>query len=285
MEPMGLTGEQREFAMAVREFCRKECGTREQRDALTDHGAEQHNQGVIEKLASLGYLGVSIPEEYGGSGGGLTEQVILFEELWRGLAPVHGAGSSHTVAGIYKRYATEEQKSAVLGAICSGQVMSISISEPGAGSDAAAISCKAEKVDGGWRLTGQKTWCSDAQFATAILVLVRTSHGVRPHDGMPPQPQHADRALHPRHRLDDLFDEQLEPVLVLRRLLELDHDRGVGKPCVLAVDGDNYLSHAVTGHIDDIDSERLDHRIAPQVVTILRSPPVTVVARHMTWRL
>jgi len=184
MEPMGLTEEQREFAVAVREFCRKECGTREQRDALTDDGAEQHNQGLIEKLASLGYLGVSIPEEYGGSGGGLTEQVILFEELWRGLAPVHGAGSSHTVAGIYKRYATEEQKTAVLGAICSGKVMSISISEPGAGSDAASISCKAEKVDGGWRISGQKTWCSDAQFATAILVLVRTSHGVRPHDGM-----------------------------------------------------------------------------------------------------
>jgi butyryl-CoA dehydrogenase len=184
MEPMGLTEEQREFAMAVREVCRKECGTREQRDALTDHGVEQHNQGLIEKLAGLGYLGVSIPEEYGGSGGGLTEQVILFEELWRGLAPVHGAGSSHTVAGIYKRFATEEQKKATLGAICSGQVMSISISEPGAGSDAAAISCKAEKVDGGWRITGQKTWCSDAQFATTILVLVRTSHGVRPHDGM-----------------------------------------------------------------------------------------------------
>jgi alkylation response protein AidB-like acyl-CoA dehydrogenase len=184
MEPMGLTEEQREFAVAVRDFCRKECGTREQRDALTDHGAEQHNQVLNEKLAGLGYLGVSIPEEYGGSGGGLTEQVILFEELWRGLAPVHGAGSSHTVAGIYKRYATEEQKKATLGAICSGQVMSISISEPGAGSDAAAISCKAEKVDGGWRLTGQKTWCSDAQFATAILVLVRTSHGVRQHDGM-----------------------------------------------------------------------------------------------------
>jgi alkylation response protein AidB-like acyl-CoA dehydrogenase len=184
MEPMGLTEEQREFAAAVRDFCRKECGTREQRDALTDHGAEQHNQGLNEKLARLGYLGVSIPEEYGGSGGGLTEQVILFEELWRGLAPVHGAGCSHTVAGIYKRYATEEQKKATLGAISSGRVMSISISEPGAGSDAAAISCKAEKVDGGWRITGQKTWCSDAQFANAILVLVRTSHGVRQHDGM-----------------------------------------------------------------------------------------------------
>lgn len=184
MDPMPFTEEQREFTAAVREFGRRECGTREQRDALTDNGAEQHNQGVYQKLADLGYLGVSIPEEYGGSGGGLTEQMILFEELWRGLVPVHGAGTSHTAAGIYKRFAGEERKQSALGAICSGQVMSISISEPGAGSDAAAISCWADKVEGGWRINGQKTWCSDAQFATAILVVVRTSRGERPHDGL-----------------------------------------------------------------------------------------------------
>lgn len=180
----GFTDEQRDFATAVRDFCRKECGTREQRDALTDHGTEQHHQGFFEKLAASGYLGVSIPEEYGGSGGGVTEQVLLFEELWRGLAPVHGAGTSHTVAGIYKRFATEQQKKTALGAICSGSVMSISISEPGAGSDAAAISCKAEKVDGGFRISGQKTWCSDAHVADMILLVARTGRGDRPHDGL-----------------------------------------------------------------------------------------------------
>ncbi|KQY58240.1 acyl-CoA dehydrogenase [Aeromicrobium sp. Root495] len=184
MSVTGFTGEQRDFAVAVRDFSRKECGTREQRDALTDHGTEQHHDGLFQKLASSGYLGVSIPEEYGGSGGGLTEQVILFEELWRGLVPVHGAGSSHTVAGIYKRFATEDQKRSALGAICSGTVMSISISEPGAGSDAAAISCRAEKVEEGFRLNGQKTWCSDAQFATTILVLARTGRGDKPHAGL-----------------------------------------------------------------------------------------------------
>lgn len=184
MQPALLTDDQRDFGLAVREFCRKECGSREQRDALTNDGAEQHHAGTYEKLAKLGYLGVSIPEEYGGSGGGLTEQVVLFDELFYGLAPVHGAGTSHTVAGIYKRFATEEQKRTALGAICSGKVLSISISEPGAGSDAAAISCKAEKVDGGWRIRGQKTWCSDAQFATTILVVVRTSRGVKPHEGL-----------------------------------------------------------------------------------------------------
>ena len=71
-----LTDEQQDFAAAVSEFCRKECGTREQRDALTDNRIEQHSQPLYQKLADTGYLGVSLPEEYGGSRGGLTEQVI-----------------------------------------------------------------------------------------------------------------------------------------------------------------------------------------------------------------
>jgi alkylation response protein AidB-like acyl-CoA dehydrogenase len=184
MAGMRFTAEQNAFAEAVREFCRRECGTRQQRDALTDNGAEAHNRELHTKLAQTGFLGVSIPEEYGGSGGGLVEQVLLFEELWRGLAPVHGAGSSHTVAGVYKRFASEEQKKDALGAICSGEVMSISLSEPEAGSDAANVVCRAEAVAGGYRINGQKTWCSDAQFATRILLVARTGRGERPHHGL-----------------------------------------------------------------------------------------------------
>jgi butyryl-CoA dehydrogenase len=176
--------EQLDFAEAVREFCRREAGTREQRDALTDGGRESHNPALYTKFADAGLLGVSIPEEYGGSGGGLTEQCLLFEELHRGQAPLHGAGSSHTVAGIYRHFADEEQKKTVLAAIAGGAVMSISVSEPQAGSDAANISCRAERVDGGYLVTGQKTWCSDAQFATGVLLVARTGHGDRRHDGL-----------------------------------------------------------------------------------------------------
>jgi alkylation response protein AidB-like acyl-CoA dehydrogenase len=179
-----LSYEQRELVQSVRAFCRRECGTREQRDALTAGGADVHSPVLYAKLAETGYLGISIPEEFGGSGGGLMEQVLLFEELWYGLAPVHGAGGSHTVAGIYKRAGSEDQKHAALAAISTGTVMAISMSEPGAGSDAAAISCKAESVDGGLVLNGQKTWCSDAQFAGRILMVVRTGRGERPHDGL-----------------------------------------------------------------------------------------------------
>jgi butyryl-CoA dehydrogenase len=169
---------------AIREFCSRECGTREQRNALTDGGEYQHNQAIYEQLADLGYLGISIPEEYGGVGGGLVDHMILFEELARGLAPVHGIGPTHTVAGIYKRYGQADQKKAALGAICAGEVMSISISEPEAGSDAAAIRCRAVAVNDGYVINGQKTWCSAAQEATEILLVARTDRGARPQDGL-----------------------------------------------------------------------------------------------------
>lgn len=179
-----LTEEQQAFAAAVREFCQREVGSREQRAAYTGSGRESHSPELYAKLAETGYIGIAIPEEYGGSGGGLVEQCLFFEELWRGLAPVHGAGTSHTVAGIYKKFASEAQKKSALGAISAGSVMSISVSEPQAGSDAACIACKAARVPGGYRVNGQKTWCSDAQFADEILVVVRTDRGAKPHDGL-----------------------------------------------------------------------------------------------------
>jgi alkylation response protein AidB-like acyl-CoA dehydrogenase len=179
-----FTDEQIEFAKAVRAFCEREVGTRDQRDALTDGGREQHNQGLHQRFADAGLLAVSIPEEYGGSGGGLVEQCLMFEEIFRGLAPLHGAGTSHTVAGIYKKFGSDVQKKTALGEISSGTVMSISISEPEAGSDAANISCRAERRGETYLINGQKTWCSDAQFAKAILLVARTSREGSRHAGL-----------------------------------------------------------------------------------------------------
>ncbi len=179
-----FTSEQEDFADAVRAFCRREVGTKEQRDSYTENGLESHSPELYRKLAATGYIGVSLPEEHGGSGGGLIEQFLFFEELWYGMAPVHGAGTSHTCAGIYKRFGSEAQKKRVLGGITEGTLYSISISEPGAGSDLSGISCKAEKVNGGWLINGQKTWCSDAHFADAILVTVRTDREDNPRKGL-----------------------------------------------------------------------------------------------------
>lgn len=179
-----FTDEQIEYAVAVRAFCEREVGTREQLEALTNHGADMHNQQLHQRFADAGLLAVSIPEEYGGSGGGLVEQCLMFEELFRGLAPLHGAGSSHTVAGIYRKFGSEDQKKTALSAISTGTVMSISISEPEAGSDAANISCRAERRGDGFVINGQKTWCSDAHVAETILLVARTSRDDKRHNGL-----------------------------------------------------------------------------------------------------
>jgi alkylation response protein AidB-like acyl-CoA dehydrogenase len=181
---MVFTDEQQAFADAIREFCARECGTREQRDKLTDNGAELHNAQLYARMAELGWLGVAIAEEYGGSGGGLIEQCIFHQEIFRGLAPVWGAGPAHTVAGCYKRFGTEEQKRETLGAISAGQVHAISISEPEAGSDVGKIACRAAPHDDGYVLNGQKTWCSSAHIASRILVVARTSREDSPHHGL-----------------------------------------------------------------------------------------------------
>lgn len=179
-----FTDEQRAFRDAIRDFCEREAGTREQRDALTDGGADTHNQEIYEKVARLGWTGVAIPEEYGGSGGTLVDECIFHEETRKGLLPIYAAGSTGTVAGCYLRYATEEQKRDVLGAISEGHVMSISISEPEAGSDVGGISCSAKQHDGGFVVNGLKTWCSNAHIADRILLVARTSYEDSPHSGL-----------------------------------------------------------------------------------------------------
>jgi alkylation response protein AidB-like acyl-CoA dehydrogenase len=179
-----FSDEQRAFAQALRDFCARECGTREQRDALTEGGVESHSPEIYGRLANLGWLGVSTPEEYGGAGGDLLDQVIFFEEMYRGLAPIYAASSSFTVAGIYLRYGNEEQKRDVLDAFCRGSVMSIGISEPEAGSDVGAVSTSARWDHDRYVINGQKTWCSSAHMADRVLLLARTSREQSRHAGL-----------------------------------------------------------------------------------------------------
>ena len=179
-----VTEEQTALVDALRDFCRRECGTRERRDELTHHGREAHSQELYAKLAEAGYIGISIPEQYGGSGGDLMDLCLLHEELYRGLAPVHAIGGTHTVAGILRRYGTEQQKKDVLGAIANGAPMAISISEPEAGSDAANISCRAERRGNEFVINGQKTWCSAAQYSVGILLVARTTRSDKRHQGL-----------------------------------------------------------------------------------------------------
>ncbi|HEY1592093.1 MAG TPA: acyl-CoA dehydrogenase family protein, partial [Solirubrobacteraceae bacterium] len=179
-----LTHEQRAFVEAVRDFANRECGTREQRDALTDNGRDVHNQQMYERIADLGWLGVTIPEEYGGSGTGAVELCLLLEEVSRGMIPIGFVGVSMITAGAIRRFGTEEQKRDLLGGVIQGRVEAIAMSEPEAGSDVGNLSCKAERSNGSYVINGQKTWITGAHAAEHILLVCRTTRGEDKHDGM-----------------------------------------------------------------------------------------------------
>jgi isovaleryl-CoA dehydrogenase len=184
MATMELTDERRAFVESIRDFCTRECGTREQRDRLTGAGEHAHNQDLFERMAHLGWLGVAIAEEYGGTGGGAVDMCLLLDELAYGLAPVGGIGTTFIVAGAYQRFGTEEQKRDILGGIVDGAVEAIAMSEPEAGSDVGSITCRAERRNGSYVVNGQKTWISNAREARHILLVARTSREGTKHEGL-----------------------------------------------------------------------------------------------------
>src|SRR5215218_10898145 len=130
-----VTDAQTDFVAAIRDFCRRECGTQEQRAELTSGYSETHNDALYRKMGELGWLGVTIPEEYGGSGGGMLDACLFMEETSRGLAPVGGYATTLIVAGATQRFGTGEQKREILGGIARGAVEAIAMTEPESGSD------------------------------------------------------------------------------------------------------------------------------------------------------
>lgn len=174
-----VTADERQaFVESIRDFCSKETATREQR------GSDPHNPEIYKKMAELGWLGVSIDEEYGGAGGGLVDMCLLLEETSYGMAPVAGIGTTFIVAGAYERFGSDAQKQEILGGIVEGATEAIAMSEPEAGSDVGALQCKIEKTDGGYVINGQKTWISNAHHADHILVIGRSDRSGGKHDGL-----------------------------------------------------------------------------------------------------
>ena len=139
------------------------------------------------RLAEAGLAGVTWPREYGGQGLGPIEQVTLNQEISRarvpGILDVIGIGM---LGPCLITHGTEEQKSRYLGPMLHGdEVWCQLFSEPAAGSDLAAVQTRARlNGDGGWALSGQKVWTTNAQFAAFGLLLARTDPDVPKHKGL-----------------------------------------------------------------------------------------------------
>ena len=131
------------------------------------------------KLGEAGLLGLTLPTEYGGAGRGPFARFVVVEELLAAGAPVgaHWIADRQSAPLIYN-YGTEAQRREYLPRICRGEALfCIGMSEPGAGSDLAAVRSRAERTGEGWRLNGQKLWTTGAHHVDYMIALVRTSGG------------------------------------------------------------------------------------------------------------
>lgn len=129
------------------------------------------------KLGAMGYLGLTLPPLYGGTGRGPFARFVVVEELLAAGAPV----AAHWIADrqsapLILHFGTEAQRQFYLPRICRGEAFfCIGMSEPGSGSDLASVRTRAERDDQGWRLNGQKIWTTHAMHSDYMIALVRTS--------------------------------------------------------------------------------------------------------------
>jgi alkylation response protein AidB-like acyl-CoA dehydrogenase len=168
-----LTDDQRRIREVAREFAEAELG---ERIAPFDARHEFPHE-IVAKLGPLGFMGVLVPEEYGGSGLDYVSYALIVEELNRGDASVgitmwgHNSLCTNHIA----LFGSPEQKRRWLPRLASGEVLGAwGLTEPGSGSDAAALRTRAEPRDGGWLLNGSKAFITNASVSGVAVVMART---------------------------------------------------------------------------------------------------------------
>ncbi|MDI1455520.1 acyl-CoA dehydrogenase family protein [Streptomyces sp. ATE26] len=152
-------------------------GRRYGRDYIARTLAEgRHPTELWAEAGKLGYLGVNLPEEYGGGGGGITELSIVLEELGAAGSPLLMLVVSPAICGtVISRFGTEEQKRTWLPGLADGtRLMAFGITEPDAGSNSHRITTTARKDGADWLLTGRKVFISGVDMADAVLIVGRT---------------------------------------------------------------------------------------------------------------
>jgi acyl-CoA dehydrogenase len=178
-----FSDEHEQLRQSIRGFIERE---------LTPHAPQWENERwfpdeLFAKMAAQGLLGLKYPTEYGGQGGDYLHESVLCEELARigsgGTAAGLGAHINIATPPIWK-FGTAEQRQRYLVPSIAGELIgALGITEPGAGSDVAAITTRAERVDGGWIVNGEKTYITNGVRAQFIVTAVKTTadgghHGI-----------------------------------------------------------------------------------------------------------
>src|SRR6266508_213545 len=168
-----LSDEQQLIRKTAREWVDKEVVPR----ARDSDRAERLDPELVRQLGELGFLGAVIPELYGGMGLDNLSYCLIVEELGRGDSSVRGVVSVNVglVGKTLYRFGTEDQKRAWLTPLAAGEILGcFGLTEPGVGSDAAALTSRAERDGGDWLISGQKQFISNGNDAAVALVFART---------------------------------------------------------------------------------------------------------------
>ena len=171
----GLTGVQQDIVSAVREFVEKEILP----VATELEHADEYPSRIVDGMKEMGLFGLMIPEEYDGLGESLLTYALTVEEIARGWMSVSGIINTHfIVAYMIIRYGTDEQKNYFLPKMATGEIRgAFSMSEPGCGSDVAAIQTRAVRDGDDFVIDGQKMWLTNGASANLVAVLTKTDDG------------------------------------------------------------------------------------------------------------
>jgi alkylation response protein AidB-like acyl-CoA dehydrogenase len=173
----GLSTEQQDIRDRAAEFAARE---------VAPYAAELDREDrvpfeTLEKLSEMGFMGLCVPEEYGGAGADFLSYALLIEEISRADAGVGVTLAVHTSAGTLPivMYGDADQKARWVPDLAQGnKIGSFALTEPTTGSDASAIQTTAERVEGGYRLSGHKQWVTNGRVAGSMIAFARSPEGV-----------------------------------------------------------------------------------------------------------
>ena len=180
---LDFSEEQKMFRAAVRDFLASECPKSKVREL--EESEKGHDPGLWRKVADLGWTGLIIPEQYGGSGSEFTSLVVLFEEIGRNIFPSPLFSTVVLGALIILQYGNEEQKQKFLPRIARGEtIMSLALIESSASYEPSSIRVKAELQESDYVINGIKLFVNDAGVADYLSVVTRTAEKADPKEGI-----------------------------------------------------------------------------------------------------
>ena len=179
-----LTEEQEILKRTVKDFMQKECPREYVRDC---DEKEIYPEELFRKMADLGWLGLRIPEKYGGSEAGAVDLAVFLENISRGMVTAGQIYYSLYLIGAHyvNLFGNEDQKAFYLPSLVNNKIrFAFALTEPNAGSDAASLTTSAVVEGDEVILNGQKTFITGAKTSDVILVMVRTDKTVEKHQGI-----------------------------------------------------------------------------------------------------